>query len=95
MFNNRNSEVIESKLVITNAQSDHNSGRYSCFANILLANENKRVITLNTTLVDIKILNKNELDSMDPAARTIKLNQKVYCPELITPTYRGTYRYVA
>ena len=95
--------MMESKLLITNSMSLPNSGKYSCMANIIISNDlNNKKIVLNTSQVDIRVLNKNEPNLID-SSTSLKTNtnkltttnniDKIYCPEIITQTYKGIYKW--
>ena len=59
-------------------------------------NLNSDILTLNTTWIDIKILNKIELkniDSINKKEKSFKNKNTLYCSEIVTQTYKGVYKW--
>jgi hypothetical protein len=84
---NKLNAMIESKLIIKNAHMA-NSGVYSCRS----SNE-----SVSSNQVSIKVINKLDLNQQKPSTslKNIILNEQdlVYCPQMITKTFKGVYKW--
>jgi hypothetical protein len=83
--------LYESRITISKTDAAQHSGKYYCSNEL---NNNKIV---NSSSVDIKILNKNEMKPSDKLSK-VSINKlketerkivKTYCPEILTQTYKG------
>ncbi len=79
--------VIESKLLIKGVKSSVNSGKYFCST---FNSHNTKLAYLNTSLVEISILNGN---SKTDEIKAVKPKNLVYCMESITNTFKGSYKW--
>lgn len=86
-------DQIESKLIITNTISTQHTGRFTCVASLFLSD---RKLNLNTSKIEIKVLSRQQLNILETNPNSLASDlakSKQYCPEIITQTYKGIYKW--
>jgi len=87
----KNDLIIESKLLIKGVKSALNSGKYFCST---LNMRNSKLNNLNTTLVEISTLNRNNDNNISEEDLKVKpLKKMLYCKEFVTNTYKGSFKW--
>jgi hypothetical protein len=92
-------DIVESKLMVTNTLGAQHTGKYFCSATIDSSWDSSKRTPITTNKVDIKVINRKQLDGFDKNGKIInKLDKKddtkmLYCGEIITQTYKGVYKW--